>query len=60
MKPFIKPRRDGVRADFAAMLRRRLPMLEAAGQAEKAAAWKKQLAELEEAQARTKTVAPNP
>jgi serine/threonine protein kinase/tetratricopeptide (TPR) repeat protein len=47
----LKSRCDGVRAEFMAMLRRRVPLFEAAGQSERAAKWKKQLAELDQAEA---------
>jgi serine/threonine protein kinase len=53
----LKSRRDGVRADFTSMLRRRVPLFESAGQSEKAAEWKKQLAELDKTEAKN-TAAP--
>jgi hypothetical protein len=56
----LKSRRESVRAEFASMLLRRVPLLEAAGQAEKAAEWKKRLAEFGQAEAEKKPAAPKP
>ena len=50
----------GVSAEFTSMLRRRVSLFEAAAQSEKAAAWKKQLAEFDQAGATRKIAAPKP
>jgi hypothetical protein len=47
----LKSRCVAVRAEFAFMLRRRVPLFEMADQAGKASEWKKQLAEFDHARA---------